>query len=315
MSEVQLRPMLAAKFDEAKVAKHLVQDGYLCVQPKIDGMRVLLDAGVPRSRSWKEWTNRAIRAWAADMGAFGHGWDGEMIPGLKNDPNIFRDAMSLMRAEDGGTEFTYYLFDNYLRPNWNFMSRRQELLDKVTDATAFGEGYVVKLVHCPTEQVTTMEELYAKEAEYLEAGWEGLIIRRWVSGYKYNRATATDGWLTKMKRFEDAEAEIIGVEPRYHNANEATTSALGYTARSAHKGNLIAEECLGAFNVQLVSNPEVKFNIGVLKGVTLGEKEKMWAKRDQLIGRIITFKHQGYGGGYDAPRTPVFHGFRDPIEL
>ena len=114
---------------------------------------------------------------------------------------------------------------------------------------------------------------------------------------------------------KDAEARIIGVEPRYHNANEATTSALGYTARSAHKENLVAEECLGAFQVELIGKPDVKFNIGVLKGVTLGDKEKMWQRREELIGHIITFKHQGYGGGYDAPRTPVFYSFRDPIEL
>lgn len=315
MTEVQLRPMLAAKFDEAKVAKHLAEDGLLLVQPKIDGMRVLIENGVPRSRSWKEWTNRSIRAWAADLGVYKHGWDGEMIPGLKNDPNVFRDAMSLMRAEDGGTEFTYYLFDNYLLPGIAYQDRQKHLRAKVQEEVMQGSNYTVKVVHCPTEEVLTMEELYAKEAEYLEAGWEGLIIRRRLSGYKYNRATPSDGWLTKMKRFEDAEARIIGVEPRYHNANEATTSALGYTARSAHKENLVAEECLGAFQVELIGKPDVKFNIGVLKGVTLGDKEKMWQRREELIGHIITFKHQGYGGGYDAPRTPVFYSFRDPIEL
>lgn len=317
MTKVQLRPMLAAKFDEAKVAKHLAEDGLLLVQPKIDGMRVLLHNGVPRSRSWKEWTNVSMRAWAAHVGKFGQGWDGEMIPGLKNDPNIFRDAMSLMRAEHGGTEFTYYLFDNFLDPGIAYSSRLANLGEQINPANFmfYGPNHMVKVVVCPTSIVQTMEELYAKEAEFLEAGWEGLIIRRHASGYKYNRATPSDGWLTKMKRFEDAEARIIGVEPRYHNANEATISALGYTARSAHKENLVAEECLGAFQVELVEKPDIKFNIGVLKGVTLGDKEKMWQRREELIGRIITFKHQGYGGGYDAPRTPVFHGFRDPIEL
>jgi hypothetical protein len=64
-----------------------------------------------------------------------------------------------------------------------------------------------------------------------------------------------------------------------------------------------------------VANPAVEFNIGVFKDVDYPTKQQWWQTREALIGKYITFKHQGYGGGYDKPRTPVFLKFRDPLEV
>lgn len=340
----QIRPMLAAKYDPAVTQKHLDSDGYLLIQPKIDGMRVLFDDGIARSRSWKEWTNRYLQAFARDYPNWTHGWDGEMIPGHSYDPNVFREAMSGLRSEDGAREFTIYLFDNYDRSyaHYPYVSRAiacyEDLrrvpatpgstsgIDSLSDvdpekpylsgwwARVVSEHYSVRIVLCPTWEVRSLEAIDAKEAELLADGWEGAILRRPGRGYKWNRATTNEGSLTKIKRFETDEFVIDEVIPRYRNDNEATQSALGYTTRSAHQDNLVAEECVGAFRGHLLRNPEAIFNIGVLR-FDHSTKCRLWGIRETLPGKILEFSHQGYGGGYDLPRTPVGLRFRSPIDL
>lgn len=323
--DTQLRPMLAAKFDEARTEAHLKEDGHLLVQPKIDGMRVLHYNGEPKSRSWKTWTSAQMNYWAAGHRETLHGLDGELLPGLLHEqgPDSFRRAMSDIRAEVGGTEFTYYVFDNFLEPAIAYESRLERIVQRLgPHGMMIGpQGYKVQTVICPTIGVHSLDEIYQHEEKWLALGFEGVIIRRRLAPYKYNRATAREGWLTKLKRFEDAEAEIIGVEPRYKNNNEQKTNELGYSQRSAHQGNLEEQSAVGAFRVRLVGDrtsvdgPPVEFNIGVFLGFGISDREALWIRRDELLGKVIKFKHQGYGGGYDAPRTPVMLGFRDPIEL
>lgn len=318
--DVQLRPMLAAKFREDTTKAHLKEDGYLLVQPKIDGMRVPVHKGLPKTRSWKTWSSAALLMWASDHSTFLDGMDGEMIPGIyHNNPesDVFRRAMSEIRAEEGGREFTYFVFDNFLWPNIAYESRLQRLKNMLPEGYMDHNGQHYKILTrlCPTIGAHSIDEIYKLEEEWLALGFEGVIVRRRLSPYKYNRATTLEGYLTKLKRFEDAEAVITGVECRYRNDNEATRNELGLTSRSAHMANLVAQDMVGAFEVHLLNKPEVQFRVGVMLGYGLEEREKMWAARDSLIGRVITFKHQGYGGGYDVPRTPVMLSFRDPLDL
>lgn len=340
-----IRPMRAKHMVRAITQKHLETDGYLYFQPKIDGMRVLFNDGLPRSRSWKVWTNRYLQAFARDHAEAIQGWDCEMLPGHKLDPNIFREAMSGLRSEDGTREFTLYLFDNF-DPSWaiypynvRFANCASELLpalghfdpektpeqasqDGVLTKEFRGEDYHVKVVLCPTFVVHSLENVDQREMEFLLLGWEGGMLRRSGRGYKYGQSTELEGNLTKVKRFKDGEAVITGVYQRERNDNEARVSNLGYTTRSAHQGNKVAQEVVGGFEVDLLDpetgkpfEPRLDFKVGVFKDVSLEEKAAWWDQREILIGKIITFKDQEYTGGYDKPRTPVFHGFRNPVEL
>lgn len=347
----KIRPMLAAQFEEERTWKHLQEDKFLLVQPKIDGMRVLCDDGTARSRSWKQWTNLYIQAFVGSRPDHYHGWDGEMLPGIiEGSPTeeAFRGAQSGLRTADGAQLLTYYLFDNF-DPSWavfpywqRYINVYRDLLNSPDDeivptditleeacrasqegrsvlslgSQANGLGRwqcLVKL--CPTYMIRSLEELYEHEQRFLDSGYEGAIIRRAGRGYKWNRSTSFEGSLTKLKRFVDFEAVIDGVYARQRNDNEATTSALGYTARSSHQGNKVDLEILGGFHCHLLDNPEIEFDVGVLKGLDMGTKEALWKIRDTLKGQVITCVEQGYKGGYDKPRTPVFHRFRDPVEL
>lgn len=340
---LQIRPMLAAqKFDLETTKQHLASDGYLLMQPKIDGFRYLFDDGIARSRSWKAWKHRAVQAFAKDHADLVHGWDGEGTPGHSYDAEIFRRAMSDLRAEYGATQFTFWLFDNF-DPSWAhypYTARRESNirdlfgLSSTTEVTdlyyntwdtpeRYFEGltplgtikiYDVRVKLCPTFAVQSIEEIEGLYEQMLRDGWEGAILRRKGRGYKWNRATTKEGALTKLKPEHSFEAVIEGTYARERNDNEAIINELGYTTRSAHKANKVAEDTLGGFHCHILGRPEVKFDCGILR-LDDGQKKALWQKREKLVGQTFECTSHGYSGGYDKPRCAVFVRFRDPTEL
>ena len=111
------------------------------------------------------------------------------------------------------------------------------------------------------------------------------------------------------KREESPAAKTTALTLRMANLNEATVSETGRTKRSSHKANKVGRSDLGAL---IVEWRDVVFNIGT--GFTDAERAELWAKRDELCGRVVKFKYFPVGG-YEAPRHPVFAGFRDRIDL
>lgn len=344
-----LGPMLASTIEDARTEKHLLEDGYLLVQPKIDGMRVLFYDGLPKSRSWTTWTSRAFQKFASEHSEQIHGWDGEMVAGLPGQAQGFRRDMSEIRAANGGQEFTYYLFDNF-DPSWanntfeyRFTACYQDMLGpaEAHDPESYrriypvealtrsqegfsrlfeGEGYKIQVVLCPTRAVQSMEEIYALYSECLDRGYEGLILRRKGRGYKYGRSTASEGSLIRIKPFADFEAvvsDMVGsVEPAYHNANELTISALGHAKRSSHQANMIPKDYVGALWChKLNDDPTNLFKVGIFKGVSIEERKIWLLNKEKLPGKIMKVKSLGIEGGYDKPRVGCFLSWRDPIDM
>lgn len=113
-----------------------------------------------------------------------------------------------------------------------------------------------------------------------------------------------------MKRFEDAEAEVIGVVEEMHNTNEAKINELGRTSRSTAQAGKVGKGRLGALQVRLPCG--TTFEIG--SGYDAEQRNRFWRQRDDLIGKLVTFRHQP-SGAKDKPRFPVFHGFRDARDV
>lgn len=316
------RVMLADNkgWNELKIAEHLREAGFLWQQPKIDGMRVYADDRLlPLSRSGKEFKQRYLRQFFKDHPSFMH-VDCEAASGLQNSLDTFRESMSGIRAEDGSPEFTLYLLD-YPHPDWahyRYQDRRNRLIELLHgEHAAFYEdnGYTVKVIVVPQVPVKDLQDIYDNDVSNIEAGWEGSIIRRDDRPYKFGRSTINEAALVKLKGFEDAEAIVVGYEPWERNDNDATSSPLGYTARSSHQDGKTSLERLGALQVELFTDRSVKFSIGVMRGVTHTDRDRLWVDRESLIGRICKFTHQGYGGGYTKPRTPVWLGWRNILDI
>ena len=295
MSTVKFKPMLAASCDDIDQLKYP-----LLATPKIDGIRCIIIDGVAMSRSLKPIPNRYIQSiiGRADF----NGLDGELLVG-----DTFQQATSGIMSSDGEPDFTYHVFDLWDRAGATYYDRDEDLRLHVAVLAS------PRVVALQTVAITSREELDTYSAEQLALGHEGIMVRSPSSPYKQGRATFKEGFLTKIKPFEDSEATVVGFEERMHNANTATTNALGRTERSSHKENLVPMGTLGAL---ICSNqakwPGVTFNIGT--GFDDATRAYIWANRDRAIGTTAKFKYQAIGT-VDKPRIPVFEGFRSAEDM
>ena len=289
-----MKPMLAVKATEKQILAHLP----LYASPKLDGIRCIIKGGVALSRSLKPIPNRYVQDFLSNRPDL-EGFDGELGVGDPTANDFYRKTVSGVMSKDGTPDFTFYVFNDYT-VGGAYVERHLPLLQISTP----------HLAPWPSILMTTLSELYEYESAMLLLGYEGLILRRPDSPYKFGRSTAKEGYLLKLKRFTDAEAVVIGMVELQHNGNEATTSETGYTQRSSHKGNKTGLGTLGALICKDVES-EVEFKIGT--GFDAATRQKIWDGRPP-IGLIVKYKSFKIGVK-DAPRHPVFLGWRSPADM
>jgi DNA ligase-1 len=298
---MSFKPMLAASCDNLDALRYP-----LLATPKIDGIRCLIIDGVAMSRSLKPIPNRFIQS-VIGKPEF-NGLDGELLVGT-----TFQDATSGIMSSDGEPDFRFYVFDRWDLGACPYVERVEHLKVRFTNlvTTRFEvSAFVVPLIPVVLGNRADLDKY---SDEMLNVGHEGIMVRSYAGPYKQGRATFKEGYLTKIKPFEDAEAVVVGFEERQHNANEATTNALGRTERSSHKANLVPMDTLGAL---VVSNeklfPGVTFNLGT--GFTDAARAAHWSDRHALIGKTVKFRYQAIGTDV-RPRIPVFLGWRDARDV
>ncbi len=266
---------------------------------KLDGIRCLIKDGVALSRTLKPIPNKSIQAWAKKYADKLEGMDGELIVGDPASSTVYRDTNSFVMSHDKEGEFWYYQFD-YWNLDAPYDKRIGNALIPVPESVIF-LGYKI---------VNNKEELLKYEETILNVGYEGLILRNPNGKYKYGRCTVKEDNAFKLKRFEDAEAVIIGFEEEMHNGNIAETNELGRTKRSTARSGMVGKQSLGAFTCR---TPEgIEFSIG--SGFSQQDRLDYWKSKDSLMGCTIKYKHFPIGVK-DKPRHPIFLGFRDPIDM
>ena len=284
------KPMLAHTIEDTSKIKYPV-----FVSVKIDGIRCLIKDGVALSRSLKPIRNEYVQSILGKPEY--NGLDGELVVGSIFAKDCYRVTNSGVMSKDGEPDFNYYIFDYWDRPEIGFADRRPKWWGSVRVRSTFHT-----LVHCEAELLSIEEDL-------LSRGAEGVMVRSPDGPYKYGRSTVKEGTLGKLKRFVDSEFEVVGFEERMHNGNEATVNALGHTERSSHKENKTGRGDLGAIVCRTVEG--LQFNVGT--GFDDALRCEIWNNRAQYLGRMARVKHFEIGVK-DAPRFPVFQGFRDPTD-
>lgn len=300
-------PMLAAKTPPASYQYRFP----VLASPKLDGIRAMVRNGVVVSRTLKPIPNRHVQK------LFGRpeldGLDGELIVGSPTDPNAMQATTSGVMMTNGEPDVRYHVFDVTFMGDVGFNRR----LDAAAIRAA-GQDRVHVVGHSVAKNQGELDDF---EAWCLAEGYEGAMVRDPMGAYKNGRSTAKEGGLIKLKRFEQSEAVVVGFEERMHNGNVATVDALGHTKRTTHQANKTGLGDLGALVCSMsdyneatgYSENRVVFNIGT--GFTAATRAAMWANRDELIGKVVTFKHFAAAGVVDAPRFPVFVGFRHPEDM
>lgn len=322
------RPMLAASFPSAKRSvptdDEIIRDlerldwsrGFLC-SPKLDGIRAVKHPthGLV-SRTLKPIPNKWIQHCLRDLQ-----WDfldGELVKGHWSDNTDYNTNQSAIMSYEGKFEFTYAVFDHVGRPEKSFRTRNS-IAQSIINAPLDGplpiipddpEDPVVYVQHLPQVLCSDIDALLAFEAECLIHKFEGVIARDAGCRYKNGRATWRQQGMFKMKRFIDAEAEIIDFEELVRNFNDATIDARGYQVRSDHLDGMLPADTLGLVRVRGLNGAFADVEFGVGSGFDDSLRHRIWQNRSAYMGRVIKYKYQSVGNK-DRPRAPIFIGFRN----
>lgn len=290
------KPMLASPADLDSVRYPVF------ASPKLDGIRASVVGGRLLSRTLKEIPSRHIYNLLSKQ--IFEGLDGELIVGLPTSPTCYRDTVSGVMADNKTSDYAYFVFDLWNTDN-AFYTRRLDLRSRMM--TLQNWPTIIPIEHV---QIDTREQLDAYETKMVEAGYEGIMLADPNAKYKFGRATTKGGELLKVKRFVDAEAEIIGMEEEMFNGNEAETNELGRTKRSSAQAGKTGKGTMGALIVRDIVTG-VEFNIGT--GFTAADRREWWGwfltQTERTPKPVVKYKSFPVGVK-DKPRHPVYLGLR-----
>ena len=199
-------PMLAF---ELKQYEKLLFTVPTFVQPKLDGVRCILNAGELTTRAGKpivSCPHLAKEYYLLDGELYNHE--------LKED---FNKIISLVRKtkptkediEESKQMIQYWIYD-YPFHNNDVFSKRYKILQSMFPM--FPSNF--KLV--PAYPVYSREDIEKYHIQFLEQGYEGTMIRTDLGGYENKRSKQ----LLKYKNFQDAEFLILDVTPGLGNRSE-----------------------------------------------------------------------------------------------
>ena len=231
----QFKPMLAFTIEDTSKLT------YPCiVSIKLDGIRAIVINSVVYSRSMKPIRSKVVQE------LFGkpeyNNLDGELLYGSWFAKDVFNLTTQTVMATELKEHFSKYgisyaVFDDF-SDDGHFQTRFNTVIDK-SDPIRNVIPVSQKIVH-------SEEELLVFEAEALEQGYEGIMVRGLGTPYKQGRSTAKEGYIGKLKRFSDDEAVVIGFEEKMTNTNEAKTNEVGRSQRSQALEGMVGAGTLGA---------------------------------------------------------------------
>lgn len=295
------RPMLAAPTKAADLENLQYP---LMASPKIDGIRAVNINGRLVSRTLKDIPNKFTQR------EFGrpeyHGLDGELAVGKPYDKNLMQQTSSGVMSVEGAPVVQWWVFDR-----WELSGPFRERFASIDPLTLDEELIAPQIHRVPHVDIFNYGDLQKFEEWCLNKGFEGVMLRDPNGPYKQGRSTLKQGYLLKVKRFEDGEAEVLGFVEQMTNNNEATTDERGYTKRSTHQANKAYAGVLGALQVRDIRTG-VEFDIGT--GFTAEQRANLWEGRRYLTGKLVKYKHFAIGVK-DKPRFPTFIGFRDRRDM
>jgi len=300
------KPMLACDWDAKK----------LCfpqwVQPKIDGVRALNFKGVLTGRSFKRHKNKFT------TGFFTHdltlGMDGELASWSETAPDLCRRTTSAVGTIEGEPYSLWWLFD-FIQldgAELSYCERYARLQDRMATLQVNEPLLWSRLRLVPYKVAYNVDDIEAIDAQYLELGYEGSILRNPYAQYKSGRCTPTESNLSRIKRFSEEEATVTALVEGNMNGNPATVNELGQTERSSHQDNMIPNGQVGAL---LCKDLKTGQDITVAAGcMTHAERLHYLAHPGEIVGKVIKFKTFAHGKK-DKPRFPTFQSLRAESDM
>jgi len=250
-------PMLAHKFNDRKG-----RVTYPCfVQPKLDGMRMLFDGEVGFSRGNKEIIPEVIQHLTySSVKKYETILDGElMLPGNV----LLQESMKAIKKyrPELSPELEYWVYD--IVDDGMRFADRNGIVEEM-----FGNDIwdtpPVKFRRVPTYVAQNEEEVIQYHNQFVDAGYEGTMIRSMHTTYEIGKRSYS---LLKLKDFQDMEFKIIDVL-------EGSGSSKG----------LAIFKCITEDGEEFDSTPEA----------THEQRREWFTNRKKLIGKWSTVKFQDW---------------------
>ncbi len=304
----------------------------LYASAKLDGIRAVVKDARVYTRKLELLPNLHVQR------MLGHplleGLDGELCVGPPYADDVFNTTQSGVMSVHGTPDFRFYVFDYWTDPVTGYRERFEKLRAAFTQPDYAGHPMLELLEQ---HWVTKLEELSLLQEDYLERGYEGLILRNPDAPYKFGRSTDNPNgklhektgkplqpWcMLKLKTFSSGEARVTGVVELLHNENDPEDNALGLAKRSKAAEGMVPAGVMGALEVEDCVT-RVPFRIG--SGFTAKERAQLWADHigqpvglcapsgRPVVGRFWRYKHFEIGVK-TAPRFPISQGERDPRDM
>lgn len=267
-------PMLAHKWADHKdkikykAALQNKLDGFRCLSKKEDGVVYLWSRkgkalDIP-SEIKEELSKILSEGESLDGELYHHGWTFQRI------------GSAIKKRNEDTPNLHYYIYD---APSTT-KTFKERFLDKfspesrdLTSNILFVDG-TTRIVICPTKIISSADEALSGQAEAIEAGYEGAMIRNLDGLYSFKYRSSS---LLKIKTFDDAEFQIIG----------------GKEGQGRETGMVI-------FKCKMESGLE----FDVRPRGTQEERSEMWKNLDSYIGKPLTVRYQGLTDE-GRPRFPV----------
>lgn len=303
-----LKPHLASDWDPAK------QKFPVVMLPKIDGVRGLNPGGQFLARSLKKHGNIHLGRFYSEPCLTG--FDGEIAADRWNHPDLCRLTTSATTTREG-TPFTiWWIFDlvNQKTAGMGYYDRWKEAEATILrlQQDPLQPSCVGHLRIVPAVVVYDMAALEKQDAEWLEMGFEGSILRDPDGKHKNGRCTVREGAYLRIKRFVEEEAYVMGIIEGQQNLNEAQENELGRTFRTSHQENMVPNGMVGAMQVRSLKDGS-EFVVGA-GSMPHDQRKYFFDNQDKLLGRIIKYQHFPKGVK-DKPRFPTFKTFRDKADM
>lgn len=283
-----IEPMLAQSYD-----KHAAKIKYpACAQPKLDGHRCVAIIEGDKCTLWSRTRKRitgvphiaaqlseAYSSIAATMPTGQIVLDGELYN--HDYRENFEELTSFIRQSTPkpGHEVVQYWVYDYIVDGYDYNTRVGLLSTLAGYRAEKGLAYSVQFVD--TVEVKTEEDMIAQFGEYINQGFEGLMLRNLSGMYKYKRSYD----LQKVKVMADAEYEVTDVtEGRGKMAGKAM-----FHCKTKDGGE---------FRVKMM---------GSLDSLTHYLDHK-----DEYIGKQLTVKYQNLSAE-GIPRFPIALRFRQDV--
>lgn len=308
--------MLASDWDENKLQFPVI------AQPKIDGVRGLNMHGGLTGRSLKLFKNRHTTHFYSQD--FFKGFDGEFAAAEETHPDLCRLTTSALGTIAGEPFTLWWLFDYVAEhtidlPYWD---RRIALEKRVAELQSCVH-YVPWAGHLrvvPSKLIANMADLVDFDAENLEKGFEGTIIRDPYGKHKQGRSTVREGGLLRIKRFIESEAIVKKLVEGESNQNEAQTNELGLQFRSSHQENMVPNGLIGSMECiacqTVTDGGRVVIEEGQVIAVSPGNmdhatRKHLFENPHLILEHRIKFKFFPKGIK-DKPRFPTYVTIRMP---